>query len=141
MNGRQQKFEFSPHSTTFSSRISAAVRAIIKRRAVNAEGESNPGTQYDSETESIASTLVGRGGAGNFRAYSGPISSQVGNIPRSTLVSPVMRSTGRGGAGNIKPYSARDQSPSRGQRSGNPPNNGPAGYCGRGGVRRVQPGS
>ncbi|KAJ7652430.1 hypothetical protein DFH06DRAFT_1418868 [Mycena polygramma] len=90
----------------------------------------------DAETESIASTLVerddrspstsrspdstyrssGRGGAGNFRAYSTaptsppPSDTQEFPWPRGRPRAPVsrpaprMRSTGRGGFGNINPY-------------------------------------
>ncbi|KAJ7314274.1 hypothetical protein DFH08DRAFT_821627 [Mycena albidolilacea] len=133
MNG--QHHESSPDRRSLSSLSSlssliSAMRAKINR-AMSTDSET--GTHYDPETDSIASTVPeradssssssipssgyyfsGRGGAGNFRAYppaaNSPLTEDVPwsrgrNCTPVSRSKPIMRSTGRGGAGNVRPYS------------------------------------
>ncbi|KAJ7775795.1 hypothetical protein B0H14DRAFT_3894423 [Mycena olivaceomarginata] len=160
MNG--QHHGSSPDRRTLSSLISAMHAKI--NRAMSTDSET--GTHYDPETESIASTVLeradssssssipasgyyfsGRGGAGNFRAYPPAANSpSAEDIPWSrgrnrTPVSrskPIMRSTGRGGAGNVKPYSpAAAYVPAPQLPLPSPTSNGTTGYCGRGGAGNI----
>ncbi|KAJ6461856.1 hypothetical protein C8R47DRAFT_104980 [Mycena vitilis] len=129
MASRQQNSSSTSPRPSLSARISAVGAKI--NRALSSDAGRSSRTEYDAETQSIASTIVqdanrstsrgrnyhssGRGGAGNIHATapsSNPTPAEPAQEfpwPRGRERAPVarvqaptgVRSTGRGGAGNF----------------------------------------